>query len=402
MFAKGIKKPLNITILKQEMYNELINILKYWSENCVDTINGGFVGTRNHWNQLVDGAQKGVVLNTRILWTYSAAYNFTHNPEYLKLATRVYEYITKHFIDKKYGGLYWVVDYKGNTLDPRKQIYAQGFGIYGFTEYFIATKNYESLNHAIDLFKLIEEFSYDPKYNGYIEALSEEWKTMNDMRLSEKDANEPKSMNTHLHILEPYTNLLKIWKNDKLKIKIESLIKIFLEKIINWETGHLQLFFKKNWEVRSNIVSYGHDIEGAWLLVEAANELNNQALIKKTGDAALKLVNATIKDGMDTDGSVFYESINGNTDKDKHWWPQAEALTGLVYAWKISGKLEYINILYNTWDFIKKNMIDYKNGEWFWRVNEKRVAITENDKAGFWKCPYHNSRALMETIKNLY
>jgi mannobiose 2-epimerase len=390
----------NFTKLIKELQQELEDILKFWSTYCLDHEFGGFVGRRDHFNRQIAGASKGAVLNARILWTFSAAYRFTRNQDFLILADRAYQYITEHFKDKLFGGLFWEVSEKGEVMNGRKQIYAQGFGIYGFSEYFRASKNPAALREAISLFELIEKFSFDHVDGGYLEALSNDWSILEDFRLSPKDANEPKSMNTHLHLLESYTNLLKVWPDEELRKKITALIRIFLDRITDRRTNHLNLFFGNDWSVRSSIVSYGHDIEGAWLLSEAAKVVGEMQLIAETEKNLIRMVDVTLVEGCDEDGSVFNEKevVSGYLDTDKHWWMQAEAMVGLAYAYKISGNEIYPDCMVKIWDFICKTMIDRLNGEWFWRVNKLGVPVVSEDKAGFWKCPYHNSRAIMEVL----
>jgi len=386
--------------LKDELAQELEHILKYWTDNCLDNEFGGFVGGRDHFNRKSRGASKGVVLNARILWTFSAAYNFTHKPEYLALADRAYQYINEYFSDKEFGGLFWELNEKGEVQNRRKQIYAQGFGIYGYSEYFKASNNPQALERAKALFEFIEKYSFDPVEGGYFEAFANDWSIPEDFRLSPKDANEPKSMNTHLHILEPYTNLLKVWSDDRLKEKTTALIRLFLDQIIDHRTHHFNLFFANDWTVRSSIVSFGHDIEGAWLLYEAALVVGDELLISEVSSNLVQMVDATLADGCDWDGSLYNEKdlLSGHLDTDKHWWMQAEAMVGLAYAWKITGKDIYKNQLVNVWQFIRTTMIDWVNGEWFWRVDKNGIPIASEDKAGFWKCPYHNSRTMMEVV----
>ncbi|MCX6238308.1 MAG: AGE family epimerase/isomerase [Bacteroidia bacterium] len=386
--------------LKDEFSRELENILKYWSTYCLDYEYGGFVGRRDFFNRQISGASKSAVLNTRILWTFSAAYNFTLNPEYLIIADRAYQYIKTYFEDKRFGGLVWEVSEKGEVINGRKQIYALGFGIYGYSEYFKASKNPQALKDAIALFELIEKNSYDPIEGGYLEAFANDWSTLEDVRLSPKDANEPKSMNTHLHILEPYTNLLRVWPNEHLKEKIAALIRIFLDKIIDHRTHHFNLFFDTDWTVRSSIVSFGHDIEGAWLLYEAAIMVGDEQLIAEVSDNLIQMVDVTLADGCASDGSVFNEkeTISGHLDTDKHWWMQAEAMVGLAYAWEITGKDAYFDQLVKVWHFICTFVIDPVNGEWFGRVDKDGEPLISDDKVGFWKCAYHNSRSMMEVM----
>jgi mannobiose 2-epimerase len=221
------------------------------------------------------------------------------------------------------------------------------------------------------------------------------------MRLSEKDANEPKSMNSHLHLLEPYTNLYRYWKNPLLAESIRKLIRIFLDKIIDKKTAHFNLFFDMDWNVKSSIVSYGHDIEGSWLLCEAAEELGDENLIKEVNEIALHMVDVTRDEGSDKDYSVFSECEGKHLDTDKHWWPQAEAMVGYTNAWKLTGDKKYLNLAEKVWDFIDLHMIDHELGEWFWRVDIDGIPYTADDKTGFWKCPYHNTRSIIEVVKRL-
>ncbi|MCU4177247.1 AGE family epimerase/isomerase [Carboxylicivirga sp. N1Y90] len=389
------------TIILPQLEEELKNILEFWANNTLDHRNGGFVAELNGEGELSECTEKGAVLNTRLLWTFSAAYNFSKDAAYLKLADRAYKYLTQYFWDKEYGGLYWSVNTNGKVENSRKQAYAQGFGIYGFSEYYKASDKKESLDYAIQLFNLIEANYKDKKHGGYIEALANDWQLLDDMRLSSKDANEPKSMNTHLHIIEPYTNLYRCWPDAELKQSIQGLLKVFRDKIIDKKTFHFNLFFDVDWSVKSNIQSYGHDIEGAWLLNEAAHFIRDKELVDELQEASLKMVDVCMNEGQDRDGSIFYEKEGGHLDTDKHWWPQAEALVGLLDAYQNTSDTKYLKAVVDVWQFVLNNVIDKKNGEWFWKVDKNGVPDLKPPKVGFWKCPYHNSRALMEAITRI-
>jgi mannobiose 2-epimerase len=388
--------------LIDDLNRELINILDFWANHTVDKKFGGFAGEVDANAKIVAGAEKSLVLNARILWTFSAAFNFLKDPKYLELAHRAYNYLVAHFWDQKEGGLFWAVDYKGEVTNDRKQIYGQGFGIYAFSEYYRASGKQESLDYAIKLFELVEKHSYDPQYGGYLEALSGNWEPMEDMRLSAKDANSPKSMNTHLHILEPYSNLFRVWKNEMLQERMRSLIKVFLDKVLDNESGHFQLFFDVDWSVQSNIVSYGHDIEGAWLINEAAQLIGDPKLIHETQSRTLKMVNAFLKEGI-ADGSVLYEKDldSGVLHAERHWWVQGEALVGLLDAFAHSGDKQYFEAFLKIWDYIKSHVIDHELGGWHGVVQEDGRPSPNGAKGGFWKCPYHNTRALIESIERI-
>ena len=387
--------------LQVEFENELERILKFWSTKCVDEINGGFIGTMDHYGKVELKASKGCILNARILWTFSAAYRKTNNESYRVTAVRAYDYLKKYFWDDINGGLYWELDYLGNKSDRKKQAYVQGFGIYAFSEYFRATGSQESLTYAKDLFYILENKFWEPKFAGYLEALGENWETLDDMRLSQKDLNTPKSMNTHLHILEPYTNLYRVWPEPQLKNSIEFLLQLFSKKIFDPETRHLNLFFSKDWKPQFQEISFGHDIEAAWLMNEASMVINKGELDQEIHLITKQLVDATVNEGLDHDGSLFNEIKGAELDSDKHWWPQAEAMVGFMDAFELELDQKHIRQIEKLWIFIKDHVLDLENGEWFWRVDKTNKEVSSEDKVGFWKCPYHNSRALMELIQRI-
>ena len=389
-----------ISELKSEMLDVLQNnILPYWEKYMQDHENGGFYGRMSGDEKLMPEAEKGAILNARILWTYSSAYRLLKSSEYWEMATRAKRYLIDNFYDKRFGGIYWSLDYKGNPLDTKKQIYALGFAIYGLSEYHRATGDREALDYAIMLFKSIEEHSFDKEKNGYLEALTREWNEIEDMRLSEKDANEKKTMNTHLHILEPYTNLYRVWKNDELRKQIKNLVEVFLDKILNKETNHLRLFFDENWNGKDHIISYGHDIEASWLIHEAALVLEDETLLKRVEAVVPQIANAA-GEGLQADGGMIYEknTETGEVDADRHWWVQAETVVGYINLYEYFNNEDALEKALQCWNFIKKHLIDSKNGEWFWSLKADGTINTIDDKAGFWKCPYHNGRMCMELL----
>ena len=375
---------------------ELKNILNYWTHNSIDEINDGFLGERDHFNKVVTNATKGVILNSRILWSFSAASNHYKTDKYSDICKRSYEYLETFFKDENYGGVFWELSSGGKPLNRRKQVYAQAFMIYALSEYYMFSKNQDALYWAIDIYKLIEKHANDTVKKGYIEAFNEDWSSIKDMRLSNKDANEAKTMNTHLHVLEAYTNLYKVYKRPSLKQHLTDLITLFFNKFLTSE-NHLNLFFDEHWNLKSSVISYGHDIEAAWLLIEAAKVVGDEKLLQKTKNIAVLIANTFIKEGIDVDGGVLNEfnPISKKLDGDKHWWPQAEALVGLSYAYNITKNEKYLETATSILTFIEKHIIDHKNGEWFWRVSQNQKVNTSDCKMGMWKAPYHNSRACM-------
>lgn len=380
---------------KEEIEN---NILPYWMDKMVDTEHGGFFGRIDGNNVLHRYANKGVVMHARILWTFSAAYRVLRRDAYRQIAERAYCYLRDYFLDKQYGGVYWELDFRGHPVNLKKQTYAQGFAIYAFSEYYRATGCPEALDYAKKQFYQIENCK-DDKLGGYREAFTEDWQPVADMRLSAKDENEAKTMNTHLHILESYTNLLRVWMDEDLMKAQADLITLFLERIYSEATGHLQLFFDETWQVKGEAQSFGHDIEAAWLLLEATEVLGDPELLQKVKAVVIHIGRAALE-GILPDNSLAYERNNGHWDRERHWWVQAEAVVGFSYLGRLLDDFSYTEKSKNIWSYIKSNLIDKERGEWYWSRLENAKVNDKEDKAGFWKCPYHNGRMCLEMIEN--
>ena len=392
-----------IKILKAQANQQLTdNILPFWMNSAADFKFGGFYGQINGYGKTIDSAEKGGIVNARILWTFSAAYNMLKDEACLRSAIRSKEYVLNHFFDEVYGGTYWKISYDGKPSDTKKQIYSQAFFIYALSEYYKASSDYEALKKAIALYHLIESKSYDSEYNGYLEAYSREWDLLEDLRLSAKDDNEKKTTNTHLHILEAYTNLYLVWKNRQLADRLRNLVMLFLEKIIDPATHHLRLFFNEHWNSRSALISYGHDIEASWLVYEAARILEDQSLIEKAKPLCIALGIASLE-GLQPDGSMIYEKDDsrGIFDLDRHWWPQAETVVGLINLYELTHEEKYLASAIDCWNYIINNLVDDQNGEWYWSIKADGKPNLAEDKAGFWKCPYHNARACLEIMRRL-
>ncbi len=407
------------------------NILRFWLDKMQDQEHGGFYGRIDGNEVLHPEAEKGAILNARILWSFSAAYRVLRKPEYLEAATRAKDYIMEYFIDKEFGGVFWSVDYQGRPLDTKKQFYAIGFVIYGLSEYARATGDKEALDYALQLFDCVEEHSFDKQYNGYIEACTREWGEIADMRLSELDANYPKSQNTHLHIIEPYTNLFRCLQEfraenscnyvpvigsvlpidvavsqemmDRVEYALRNLIYIFTDKILNPDTHHLDLFFDMDWTREAGrLESYGHDIECSWLMHEAALVLGDRDILNKV-EPIVQMVAQASEKGLRPDGSMIHEANldTGHVDDDLHWWVQAENVVGWFNIYQYFGDATALDKAVRCWNYIKTQLIDWEHGEWHWSRHPDGTLNTVDDKAGFWKCPYHNSRMCLEIIERV-
>lgn len=384
------------------------NILRFWQERMVDYRQGGFYGRIDGYNVLHPDAEKGAVLNARILWTFAAAARVLNNTPYRILAARAYDYLMQRFIDREQGGVYWSLNADGTPLDTKKQTYAIAFAIYGLAEYVRLTNNQEALNAAIRLFENLEAHAYkwdnekiSKCKNGYVEALTRDWQPIADMRLSEKDENGVFTMNTHLHVLEAYTNLYRVLKNvqrddvqgtkERITKQLRTLIDIFANRIFDPATGHLMLFFDEKWQPSNTHTSPGHDIEAAWLLHEALEVLGDEELLNQTLPVIHSLAQAAEDDIMD----------------EKEWWCYAEAVVGYIDQWKLYQDEKPIESNINlelaetAFHYIQTHLMDRENGEWFWTILPDGTPDRTHDKAGFWKCPYHNSRMCIEIIERL-
>lgn len=374
-------------------------IMPFWRTKAVDNEHGGFYAQINNDMSIAKDKVKGLVLNARILWTFSTVYKAFQNEQDRVLAKRAYDYISTHFSDKEYGGYFWSLSPEGYPAETKKQIYAQAFTIYALSEYHKITNDQNVLNDAIETFHLIEKNAFDNEKNGYIEACAANWEESDDLRLSAKDMNEKKSMNTHLHVLEAYANLYTVWKDAGLKKQLENLIEVFIQHIVNPDDYHLDLFFDENWNSKSTIFSYGHDIEASWLLHEAALITNNESLIRTVETLSIKIAEAA-KLGIYQNKALLYEDDRAGKHKDHEfeWWAQAEAVVGFLNAMVITGDTHYLDLAYPIANFIEDHIVDKDNGEWFFRVDLKGQPIAGHEKAGFWKCPYHNARACLEIL----
>jgi mannobiose 2-epimerase len=393
-----------LLLFKEEVLTEHEQILKFWENYTIDEENGGFIGQIDSDMTKHSDADKGVILNARITWSFSAAYKYTNKTEYLKLATRAYNYLIDKFYDHENNGVYFMVDYKGNPTVDRNQVIAVAFVTYAFSEYYIATKNEEALDYALKLFDSLETYALDKEFNGYFDAFTKEWEKLDDMRMYPSDANATKTMNANFHIMVAYANIYRAYKDDKVKRALKNLIEVLLDKIIDTKRGSLNLFFETNWDIVPSNDNYGLDIEASWLIWDAVQVLGDKKLTEQIEPIVLKIVEHCLKYGYDKDGGM----MNEGNDKDgvvntyKSWWVQAESVIAFFNAYQMTEENKYLANSLLSWDFIKKYVIDYKYGEWFGTVaKDDHEPNLEESKIGPWKCPYHNSRMGLQIAERI-
>ncbi|ACB75591.1 AGE family epimerase/isomerase [Opitutus terrae] len=378
------------------------NILAFWIRHVVDHERGTFFGALTNELTVDCNAERGALLTCRILWTFSAAYHRYGDSDYRAMADRAYADLLTNFADGDCGGFYWSIAADGRVLRDRKQVYGQAFAIYALAEYYRSTGEPAALHTAIAVFRLLEKYARDSNYGGYLEAFSRSWQPIADMRLSDVDLNEPKSQNTHLHVMEAYTNLLRVWPDASLRRAQTRLLETMLDRIVNPETCHLGLFFAHDWSLRSDKISYGHDIEAAWLFTEAAEVLGNSSLTARIHPLAVRIADVTLAEGVDADGGIYNEGgPRGLTDTNKEWWPQAEAVVGFLNAYALSHDERHLQAALRCWDFIDQRLIDKQRGEWLRGVTRDGKVLADQLKVSFWKCPYHNGRTGLEAPARL-
>ena len=387
------------------------NILPFWLKHARHAERGGFHSLIGEDMQVQDDLPRGGLLTSRILWTFSAAYRHYRDPAYLDMARWAYRDLMENFRDRDHGGLFWTITADGRPLDAHKQIYGQVFGIYSLSEYYRATGEQAALDQAVAIYQLIEQHARDAKNGGYFDALNRKWQPEKGPK-GNLLGEAPKSQNSHIHILEGFTNLLRVWPDEGLRRRQRELIELTMARIIDPRTHHLVLFMQDDWTPIGDEISYGHDIELSWLLVEAAEVLGDPVLLARTKQTALAIAQVTEAEGIDQDGGVYNEgNPHGPTNTDKEWWEQAEAAVGFLNAYQISGEPRHFARSLRSWNFIQDKLVDRQNGDWHNTLRRDGTPIltvtTPNGrtfpsaKLSIWKCPYHNSRACFELIERV-
>lgn len=384
------------------------NILPFWLKHARNQERGGFHAFIGEDMRLRDDQPRGSLLTSRILWTFSAAYRRHPDPAYLEMAHYAYDDLTKRFLDPAHGGVFWAVGADQAPADTRKQVYGQVFAIYGLAEYFRATGAQAALAQAIAIYRLVDQHARDPVHGGYFDALDREWHRMGVNLLGPA----PKSQNSHIHILEAFTNLLRVWPDGGLRARHRELIELISHRIIDPRTNHLVLFMQDDWTPVGDEVSYGHDIELSWLLVEAAEVLGDKELLARVKTKALAVAAAALATGLDQDGGMYNEGTNhGPTNTNKEWWVQAEAAVGFLNAYQLSGDPRYYAQALASWKFIQTYLVDRHQGDWHSLLRRDGSPVLEATlpnglkmpyaKLSTWKCPYHNSRSCLELAERL-
>ena len=379
------------------------HILPFWCGPALDRQNGGWMAWLSNDLQPDRSQPKGLIVNSRILWAFSAVHRVRPEPLYFEMAGRAFDFVMNQFWDAEQGGAFWRLNDAGGVMDDSKKTYGQAFYIYALTEYHRAFGSQAALDRAWRLFELIEQHAHDAQFGGYAEVCRRDWSAADaDARLSDKDLSEKKSMNNHLHVLEAYTNLFRVRPDPRVAERLRELIEIFLTRILDPRTRHLHHFFNEQWDIRSDTYTFGHDIEASWLLCEAAEVLADAALLERVRAAAAPMAETVFNEGFGADGGLCHEGRDGQIiDAGRECWPQAEAMVGFLNAFELSRNAAFLAAAEQAWNYIQKRLVDRAHGEWFWRINPDGRPDPKLPKVSEWKGPYHGTRACLETIRRL-
>ncbi len=375
-------------------------LLPFWMK-LKDESFGGYYGEVDYNLKINQKADKGCILNSRILWFFSNAYITLKDEACLIHARHAYEFLKNTFYDMEKGGVYWSVTYDGKPRDDSKHTYNQAFAIYALASYYGATKEEEALKLAYGLVEKVETICKDE--GGYLEAFNRSFEPECNEKLSENGVMASRTMNTLLHIFEAYTELYCFDKKPDIAQYMREMLDTFADKIYNPERRRLEVFFDKDWNSLIDLCSYGHDIEASWLIDRGVEVLGDKKYMDKIFPITKELAAHIYEVALDG-ASLFNECEEDKVDRKKVWWVQAEAMLGFLNAYeKDNSREDYLVIAGKLWDYIKQYFIDQRqDSEWYNELNQEGEPDTRMELVGPWKCPYHNGRMCLEVInKNI-
>lgn len=382
-------------MLHQELEKHLTEkILPFW-EGLKDADHGGFYGYVDKELKVIREADKGCILHSRILWTFSTAARILESAEYRRYADWAYEALGA-FEDKEHGGVYWSVTYDGKPADTTKHTYCQAFAIYGLSAYYRLTGKREALEKARGLYRVIEEKCR--VYNGYGEAYQADFSPESNEKLSENGVMATRTMNTLLHVLEAYTELHRAEPENRVGQAGRQALRILLEKMYNPEKHRLEVFMDDEYRPLLDMQSYGHDIESGWLLWDSTQEFLPEAERAPYRSMCLDLLQSVRRRAF-TDHGLKNEWVDGKVDELRIWWVQAETMLGLECGWEMTKDPSWEKDLALQWQTIQRMIVDPRpKGEWYWSVYEDGT-LTERPMVEEWKCPYHNGRMCLRMME---
>ncbi|MFI5186918.1 MAG: AGE family epimerase/isomerase [Chitinophagales bacterium] len=413
------------TVEKQMRYAAKQGLLdKYYPRN-IDTIYGGYLSSFSYDFQPVGNQDKMIVTQARNVWSTAKAAMFYHDTSYIGMSRHGFYFLKDKMWDKEYGGFYSLVSRGGTPKSTIKEAYGNAFGIYALSAYYECSHDTAALNLAKTAFRWLEKHSHDPAFKGYFQHLQRNGTPIkrtadieNTSELGYKD------QNSSIHLLEAFTELYHVWKNPLVKERLQEMLVLIRDKIVTIK-GNLQLFFTPEWQPVSfrdsseqsilkhrnlDHVSFGHDIETAYLMQEATEALGNKHDVK-TLAIGKKMVDHALHNGWDNnlggfyDEGYYFEDKPGCTiiNKSKNWWAQAEGLNTLLIMSQLypNDSLHYLQRFFKLWEYVQTYLIDHEHGDWYEEGLDNEPQRKTALKAHIWKTTYHNFRALSNCIRRI-
>ena len=391
------------------------DILGVWFPRSVDQKDGGFYSNFDRDWKPSASAGKFSVFQGRMVWVASqiAMKRPELKAQFLPIVSHGMKYLQDVLWDKQYGGFYWGRNDDGGTspqYTDGKHLYGMSFGLYGATAAYQATNDASALELAKNAFRWMDEHAHDAKNGGYAEWLTRDGQVVQPSSENERFETVPvagfpigyKSMNTHIHLLESFTQLYEVWKDEILRRRVIELLEIVRDKICV-EPGVMNLYFTADWRAIPDHDSYGHDVEAAYLMLEAEDILGRHD--PKTEKIARRLVDHALAYGWDeTNGGLYREGTTFGKAEDlrKEWWVQFEGLNALLLMHEKYGKqtATYFAAFQKQWRFIRDKQIDHEFGGVYDTV-ERDGTVKDYSKARIWKEAYHDTRALLTVTERL-
>jgi cellobiose epimerase len=375
------------------------NIADFYLPACVDSVNGGYFETLRDGKFVATG-EKFLTMQGRQLWFFCMLAREGYKKDAALAAARSgFEFLRGHMLDQKHGGYYSKVDDTGKPVDPRKHVYLNAFAMYGLVNYYHATRDEQALKAAQDLFGVLEAKAYDKANGGYVEFFYEDWRPITDPR-------EPmyvgaigtKTYNTHLHMLEALTDLYRVWPDPLVKQRLNELV------VINTQTVHHPDFncnidgWTADWVMINSPAnlkaSFGHDVECAWLMLDAGRALGMSPHVFRSWAEAL--CTYSLKHGYDhRHGGFFYTGPLGQsaTETKKEWWVEAEALVSMLEMYRLTHNPAYYKVFRETLDFVEKHQVA-SAGSWY-ASRQADGSPLVNTRSSPWQGAYHNGRSML-------
>ena len=395
-----------------------------WYPLAIDTRFGGYFSDISKTFRLTGSQRKLIVTQARHLWTTAkAAEFFPEHPLYRSAADHGFEFLQNVMWDQANGGFHNLLSREGELLalgggPPVKEAYGNAFAIYALAAHYRLTADEDALELAKAAFHWLEAHSHDEEHGGYFRYLQPDGTPMR----AGHNGIPPKEQDTTLHLLEAFIELIAVWPDDLLRTRLEELLQLLCGPM-NTSRGSLALYFTADWtrirlpaeqrrarDFRLDHISFGHDIEAAFLLIQASAALG-RTNDRETHAVSRRLVDHSLEHGWDEEHGGLFDGAYAETEQSacdivfdtKTWWVAAESLNTLsLMADLYPEDHRYFDRFVAQWDYCDRYLLDHQHGGWHWQGTDHTAESAQQHGKGFiWKGTYHTARALMNSIQRL-